>query len=83
MPRRNEISDALTGTSTVINDVIPRDTGLSTERYIVFTTHDADKLPLRTRELAEELGLEARYLGSHAIDYQHGETRRYATYLLC
>jgi hypothetical protein len=81
-PWRNTVADELASSSTVITDVIPRDTGLSTERYIVFTTHDPETLPYRTQKLADELGLKARHLSEHAIDYQHSETYQYATYLL-
>lgn len=79
--RRNPLANHLLGSSTVITDVVARDVGLSTERYIIFTTHDSGELPMATQQVVDEAGLDVRHMNNHAIEYQHERTGSYATFI--
>ena len=80
-PRSNDTSDRIESSSTAITEVIPRDTGLNTERYIIFT--NGRPLPTTTEAVIENLDIpfEILALANHAIDYQHSETYETANYL--
>lgn len=76
--RSNENSNELEQVHDRITTVIPRDTSVSTERYIIFVER---LLPPDALDEINELGYTIRHMDDHAIDYEHKDTRERASYL--
>lgn len=76
--RSNDNSDEIERVHDNITTVIPRDTSVSTERYIIFVER---LLPPDALDKIDNLGYNIRHMDDHAIDYEHKDTRERASYL--
>jgi hypothetical protein len=77
----NDRSNVIEKSHRHVTNVIPRDPGLSVERYIIFT--EGDKLPEATRELIStlDIALSIRAMDDHSITYEDDDTYETATFL--
>lgn len=78
-PSSNSTSDRIENSSSVITDVIPRDTMVSTERYIIFT--GGEPLPVETKRVLEAIQDESeKDFEIRAMDGHDDPARREESY---